>query len=93
MKRQKVVSLESIVRALLLEKYIPAVRHIEFQVFTDKHGGGVHLMDRDCSLQRSNQKVFEESPTRTQRDKIEQHRYVRITQVCPNLLCTLKPID
>ena len=47
---------------LLLEKYIPAARHIEFQIFTDAHGNGVHLMERDCSVQRGNQKVFEESP-------------------------------
>ena len=47
---------------LLMEKYIPSARHIEFQIFTDGHGNGVHLNERDCSVQRGNQKVFEESP-------------------------------
>lgn len=47
---------------LLMEKYIPSARHIEFQIFTDRHGNGVHLFERDCSVQRGNQKVFEESP-------------------------------
>ena len=47
---------------LLIEKYIPSARHIEFQIFTDKYGNGVHLFERDCSVQRGNQKVFEESP-------------------------------
>eukprot|EP00484_Ammonia_sp_Unknown_P025890 CAMPEP_0197040418 /NCGR_PEP_ID=MMETSP1384-20130603/17112_1 /TAXON_ID=29189 /ORGANISM="Ammonia sp." /LENGTH=682 /DNA_ID=CAMNT_0042471167 /DNA_START=314 /DNA_END=2362 /DNA_ORIENTATION=- len=47
---------------LLIEKYIPSARHIEFQIFTDRHGNGVHLFERDCSVQRGNQKVFEESP-------------------------------
>eukprot|EP01084_Bolivina_argentea_P114965 204556_1 len=47
---------------LLIEKYIPSARHIEFQIFTDKLGNGVHLFERDCSVQRGNQKVFEESP-------------------------------
>ena len=48
--------------ALLIEKYVPHARHIEFQVFCDKFGNGVHLYERDCSVQRGNQKVFEESP-------------------------------
>ena len=47
---------------LLIEKYIPSARHIEFQIFTDKYGNGVHLFERDCSVQRGNQKIFEESP-------------------------------
>ena len=47
---------------LLMEKYIPSARHIEFQIFTDSKGNGVHLFERDCSVQRGNQKVFEESP-------------------------------
>ena len=47
---------------LLIEKYIPAARHIEFQIFTDSHKNGVYLFERDCSVQRGNQKVFEEGP-------------------------------
>ena len=48
--------------AMLLEKFISAARHVEFQVFGDAHGNVVHLFERDCSLQRRNQKVIEEAP-------------------------------
>ncbi len=46
-----------------IEKAIVRPRHIELQVFGDEHGGAVHLYERDCSIQRRNQKVIEESPS------------------------------
>lgn len=45
-----------------IEKFIRTARHIEVQVIGDGHGDAVHLYDRDCSIQRNNQKLIEEAP-------------------------------
>jgi acetyl-CoA carboxylase biotin carboxylase subunit len=49
--------------SVFIEKYVTKPRHIEFQIFGDKHGNVIHLFERECSIQRRHQKVVEEAPS------------------------------
>lgn len=55
---------------MYVEKFIENPRHIEFQILADNFGNVIHLGERDCSMQRRNQKVLEESPSPVLTDKL-----------------------
>ena len=59
--------------SIYIEKYIQNPRHIEIQVIADKLGNVAHLGDRDCTVQRKNQKMLEESPSDYIDDKLSQN--------------------
>ena len=70
---------------MYLEKLILNPRHIEFQILADGHGNVVHLGERDCSIQRRNQKLMEESPSRALSDDLRERMgrdAVQAAQAC-----------
>jgi acetyl-CoA carboxylase biotin carboxylase subunit len=58
--------------SMYLEKYLVEPRHIEFQILADHYGNVIHLGERDCSIQRRNQKVVEEAPSTVLSDELRQ---------------------
>ena len=71
-----------------LEKYLGNPRHIEFQVFGDGNGNAIHLGERDCSLQRRHQKVFEEAPG----PSISPEERAKIGKVCADAMADINYI-
>ncbi len=71
-----------------IEKYLTTPRHIEIQVFGDGKGKAVHLGERDCSLQRRHQKVFEEAPG----PAISAEERAHIGAVCANAVASINYI-
>ena len=70
---------------VFMEKFLEKPRHIEFQVLADSYGNAIHLCERDCSMQRRNQKVVEEAPapgiTEEQRARIGES----VAQACVDI--------
>ncbi|MBO27904.1 MAG: acetyl-CoA carboxylase biotin carboxylase subunit [Rhodobacteraceae bacterium] len=71
-----------------IEKYLTTPRHIEIQVFGDGKGRAVHLGERDCSLQRRHQKVFEEAPG----PAISEEERARIGKTCADAMANINYI-
>ena len=71
-----------------IEKYLTTPRHIEIQVFGDGKGKAVHLAERDCSLQRRHQKVFEEAPG----PAISPDERAKIGEVCARAVANINYI-
>ncbi len=55
---------------IYIEKFIENPRHVEIQILADEHGNVIHLGERDCSIQRKNQKIMEETPSTALDDKL-----------------------
>lgn len=57
---------------IYLEKFFEKAKHIEFQILADQHGNVIHLLERECSIQRRHQKIIEESPSNALDDELRQ---------------------
>ncbi|MDR2777859.1 MAG: acetyl-CoA carboxylase biotin carboxylase subunit [Rickettsiales bacterium] len=67
---------------IFIEKYVQDPRHIEIQVVADMYGNIVCLGDRECSVQRNNQKIIEEAPSPAIDEKLRRRMYKQVTSLC-----------
>jgi len=68
--------------ACFVEKFVTKPRHIEIQVFADRHGNAVHLFERECSVQRRHQKVIEEAPSAILTPELREEMGAAAVNVC-----------
>lgn len=73
------------ISGVLVEQYIENAKHIEVQVISDKYGDVVHLGDRECSMQRRNQKLIEESRCATLEEDIRKMMYKGAIDICKHI--------
>jgi acetyl-CoA carboxylase biotin carboxylase subunit/propionyl-CoA carboxylase alpha chain len=66
---------------ILVEKYIERGRHIEVQIVADEHGNVIHLYERECTIQRRNQKIIEEAPSPSLDDGLRQELCLSATRL------------
>lgn len=71
---------------IYLERYVESPRHVEIQIVADRHGGVVHLLERECSIQRRHQKVVEEAPCAVLSEEMR-------AQMCEAAVSLAKAID
>jgi len=69
-----------------LERYVESPRHVEVQLVADRHGGAIHLLERECSIQRRHQKLVEESPCSALDDRLR-------AAMCEAAVSVAKAID
>jgi acetyl-CoA carboxylase biotin carboxylase subunit len=70
---------------ILVERYIEAAKHIEVQVLADQFGNVIHLGDRECTIQRKNQKLIEEARCTTVDEETRKRMYQGAIDICKNI--------
>ena len=76
---------------MIVEKYISSGRHIEFQIFGDQHNNAIHLLERECTIQRRHQKVIEESPSPVMSEKLRKEMHSNVQLRKQRKLCRPLP--